>query len=421
MKQPTPEACAAFVGLDWADAKHDVCRQAAGPAHRAFLSLAQSPAEIHAWGQTRRTRCNGQPVAVCLDLTKGPIVSALRHDAFLVLFPVNSLTVARYREAFPPSRAKDAPTEAELQVALLLKHRDKLKPLQPQSPAMRALTQLVAHRRRLVGDKVRCTHRFPRALKNDFPQGLQWFPEQETAICGDVLRRWPPLKAAQRARRATLAGCFRAPHGRSADVIDTRLHALKRAMARTTDAGVITPHGLLVPALVAHLRVTLQAMADCATAMAQRAQAHPDFPLFAALPGAGAVCAPRLLVACGAQRERCPSAEARQKYAGMAPVTERRGKQSWVPWRLQGPTFRRPTCVEWAAKSTRHAFWAQVSSQQQRDTGKAPQAAGRACAFTWLRILCRCWQDHTPYDASVSLQALKRRSAPLLPHLAQGA
>jgi hypothetical protein len=77
--------------------------------------------------------------------------------------------------------------------------------------------------------------------------------------------------------------------------------------------------------------------------------------------------------------------------------------------------------VEWAAESTRHAFWAQVYYQQQRDKGKAHQAAVRALAFTWIRILSRCWQDRTPYDASVYLQALKRRSAPLLHTLAQEA
>jgi hypothetical protein len=77
--------------------------------------------------------------------------------------------------------------------------------------------------------------------------------------------------------------------------------------------------------------------------------------------------------------------------------------------------------VEWAAESTRHSFWAQVYYQQQRDKGKAHQAAVRALAFKWLRILFRCWQDHTPYDESVYLQALKRRSAPLLHNLAKGA
>src|SRR5712671_5600852 len=302
---------------------------------------------------------------------------------------------------------------------MLLKHRDQLPPLTPQSPAMRALAQLVEDRWRLVGDKVRLTNRLTNALKNSFPHVLQWFQEKDTAIFCDFLSRWPTLKAAQLARRTTLEGFFRAHHVRSADVITTRLEAIKSARALTTDDGVITPNVLLVQALVAQLRVTLQAIADFDNAIAQRAQAHPDFPLFDALPGAGAVFAPRLLVAFGEQRERFTSAADLQKYAGIAPVTERSGKKSWVHWRLQCPTFLRQTFVEWAAESTRHSFWAQVYSQQQRDKGKAPQAAVRALAFKWIRILFRCWQDHTPYDESVYLQSLHRRGSSLIHNLAE--
>src|SRR3989442_7338910 len=403
MKQQAPEEFAAFVGLDWADTKHDICVQAAGSARREFLILEHSPDAIDAWVQTLRTRFHGQPVAVCLELNKGPIVSALRHYDFLVLFPVNPFTLAKYREAFTPSRAKDDPTDAELQVELLLKHRDKLTPLSPQSPTMRALAQLVEHRRRLVGDKVRCTNRLTSALKNYFPHVLQWFQEKDTGIFCDFLSRWPTLKAAQLARRTTLEGFFHAHHVRSADVMTTRIEAIKSARALTTDDGVIAPNVLLVQAL------------------AQRAQDHPDFPLFDALPGAGAVFAPRLLVAFGEQRERFTSAAELQKYAGIAPVTERSGKKAWVHWRLQCPTFLRQTFVEWAAESTRHSFWAQVYYQQQRDKGKAHQAAVRALAFKWIRILFRCWQDHTPYDESVYLQALKRRRAPLLHNLPKAA
>src|SRR6266446_3280541 len=250
MKPHVSEAFAAFVGLDWADAQHDSCLQAAGTAPREFLRLEHSPEEMNAWVQTLRTRCNGQPVAVCLELTKGPIVSALRTYDFLVLFPVNPLTVATYREAFTPSRAKDDPTDAELQVEILLKHRDKLTPLSPQSSSMRALAQLVESRRRLVGDKVRLTNRLTSALKNYFPQVLQWLQEKDTAIFGDFLSRWPTLKAAQLARRTTLEVFFRAHHVRSTDLIATRLEAIKSAMALTTDDGVITPNVLLVHALV---------------------------------------------------------------------------------------------------------------------------------------------------------------------------
>lgn len=69
---------AAFVGLDWADAKHVVCLQAAGSATREGLTLEHTPEAIEAWVSTLRTRFNGQPMAVCLELNKGPLVSALR-------------------------------------------------------------------------------------------------------------------------------------------------------------------------------------------------------------------------------------------------------------------------------------------------------------------------------------------------------
>jgi transposase len=140
--------------------------------------------------------------------------------------------------------------------------------------------------------------------------------------------------------------------------------------------------------------------------------------LFEALPGAGAVFAPRLLVAFGEQRERYASADELQKYAGIAPVTERSGNTSWVHWRLQCPTFLRQTFVEWAAESIRHSFWARAYYAQQRQKGTSHQAAVRALAFKWIRVVFRCWQRRTPYDESIYLNALKRRGSPLLQNLA---
>jgi hypothetical protein len=75
--------------------------------------------------------------------------------------------------------------------------------------------------------------------------------------------------------------------------------------------------------------------------------------------------------------------------------------------------------VAWAAESIRHAFWAQVYDQPQRDKGKAHQAAVRALAFKWSRVLYRCWPDRTPYDEATYLQALHRRGSSLMQHLAK--
>jgi transposase len=419
MQQEAPETFAAFIGLDWADAKHDVCLQAADSEQREHSSLDHTPEAIEAWVCALQKRFAGKPIAIGLELNKGPIVFALRKYHFLVLFPINPLTLARYREAFTPSRAKDDPTDAELQLELLRTHRDKLQPLHPQSPTMRALAQLVEHRRRVVGDKVRITNRLTSTLKNYFPQVLQWFQDKDTVIFCDFLSRWPTLKAAQLARRSPLETFFREHHVRSAEVITQRINAIKAALPLTTDEGIITSNVLLVQALVRQLRATLQAIQDFDNAIAQHAQRHPAFPLFQTLPGAGPVFAPRLLVAFGEQRERYASAAELQQFAGIAPVTERSGKKCWVHWRFQCPTFLRQTFVEWAAESIRHSFWARVYYQQQRDAGKAHQAAVRALAFKWIRILFRCWQERTPYDESVYLHALSCRGSSLLHNLAK--
>ena len=95
----------------------------------------------------------------------------------------------------------------------------------------------------------------------------------------------------------------------------------------------------------------------------------------------------------------------------MAPVTERRGNKSWVHWRLQCPKFLRQTFVEWAAESTRHSFWARAYDQQQRDKGASHQAAVRALAFKWIRIIFRCWKDGKPYDEKIYMQSLRRRGS----------
>jgi transposase len=417
MAHPPTQEFAAFVGLDWADTSHAVCLQAAGSDTRESSVLAHTPEAISAWAGTLRHRFGGQPIAVCLELTKGPLVSALSAHDFLVLFPVNALTVATYREAFTPSRAKDDPSDAELQLELLVKHRDTLQKLSPQSATMRTLDPRVEFRRRLVEDKVRLTNRLTSALKNYFPQVLHWFADKDTTIFCDFLTQWPTLKAVQLARRATLERFFRQHHVQTR-IIAQRLEAIHTAMPLTTDEGVVTPHVCLVRALVAQLRATLQAIEDFDHAIAQLAPTHPDFALFQALPGAGPVFAPRLLVAFGEQRERYASASDLQQYAGIAPVTERSGNTCWVHWRLQCPKFLRQTFVEWAGESIRHSFWARAYYAQQRAKGKTHQAATRALAFKWIRILYRCWQTHTPYDESTYLNALVRRGSPLIHNLA---
>jgi transposase len=408
---------AALVGIDWSDRKHDFCLQAAGSPQREFGVLAHSPEAIALWAKTLYRRFGG-PIAVCLEIAKGPLVHALHRYEFIVLFPVNPATLAKYREAFVPSRAKDDPTDAEMALELLLWHREKLQPLRPQSADMRTLATLVEQRRLLVGDKTRITNRLGSTLKEYFPQALDWFEDRDTGLVCDFLQRWPSLKHAQRARQATLRSFFSAHNLRRTPLIEERIHGIRSATALTDDVAVIVPHQLLVEALVAQLRVTLQAIDRFDAEITEVAKRLPDYALFAALPGAGSILAPRLLVAFGEQRERYASAAQLQQYAGVAPVLERSGIKCWVHWRLACPTFLRQTFVEWAGSTVPRSFWASVYYHRQRAKGCSHQAAVRALAYKWIRILYRCWQTRTPYDESVYLLALKRRGSPLIAAMA---
>lgn len=412
--KPSPEAeFTAFIGIDWADSKHDICLQAADSAQREFDRFAHRVDRIEQWACAMRQRFGGR-IAVALELSKGPLVYALQKYDFFVLFPINPSMLAKYREAFKPSRAKDDPTDAQLALELLLRHRDRLNPLQPQTAQMRMLLYLVEQRRRLVADKTRFTNRLGHALKQYFPQALDWFDQTDTPLFCDFLTRWPTLAQVKRARKASLEAFFQAHNVRFAKLVEERISAIKTATALTEDLAVVTAYQLQALVLVDQLRVTLQAIARFDAQIATIAPTLPDYALFRALPGAGPSLAPRLLVAFGEQRERFAGADELQKYSGVAPVTERSGNKRWVHWRWQCPTFLRQTFVEWAAQTINKSFWAGAYYRRQRDQGSSHQTALRALAFKWLRIVYRCWQTRTPYDESTYLNALKRRGSPLL-------
>ncbi len=164
MNQLADTAYSAYVGIDWAAAKHDICVQAGAGGRREFACISSQPEGIEAWAQALYRRFGG-PIAVALELSKGPIVSALQKYDFMVLYPINPSTLAKYRETFTPSGAKDDPTDVELAVDLITCHPQHFVPLKPQSVGMRKLIGLVEQRDKFVSDQGRLVNRLGRALK----------------------------------------------------------------------------------------------------------------------------------------------------------------------------------------------------------------------------------------------------------------
>ncbi|NJO81135.1 MAG: IS110 family transposase, partial [Cyanobacteria bacterium RM1_2_2] len=140
------ENYAAWIGVDWSDKKHDIALQAADCNETELSVVSHTPETIHVWVAQLRQRFKGQKVALCTEQKQGALIYALCQYDFIVLFPVNPQTVAKYRRAFTPSRAKDDLTDACILLELLVKHRDKLTAWTPSSPQMRELQKLVEWR-----------------------------------------------------------------------------------------------------------------------------------------------------------------------------------------------------------------------------------------------------------------------------------
>ncbi|TWX61129.1 IS110 family transposase, partial [Colwellia hornerae] len=347
---------AALIGIDWADTKHDICEHPNHTEKYQYSIIKSKPEALHEWAMSLKKRYPSQQIAVACELKKGPLIYALSKYNHLTLFTINPSAVANYRKAFTPSNAKDDPSDAFIQVEILILHMGKLTVIEPESAAIRSLAQLVEYRRSLVQDSVDLSNKITAALKNYYPQVLEWFKEKGTYIFCDFISKWPSLAHAKRAKKQTLLDFFNSHNSHYAHVNDARVLSIKSAMALTDDTGVIEPNQLLVGVLIAQFKVLLKGIESLDKVIKKAYKAQDDKVIFDSLPGAGPQLSPRLLVAFGSNRDRYNDASELQKYAGIAPVIERSGKKTWTHWRYSCPTFLRQTFVEWAGFSIRYSF-----------------------------------------------------------------
>jgi transposase len=393
---------AAFVAFDWADREHAWSLQVASTGQREHGTLVHTPAAIEAWAQQLAARFPGRCVAVALEQSRGALIFALRLFPHLVLFPIHPTTSYNYRAAMSPSGSKDDPKDADLLLDLLVHHRDRLRVLPPEDEPTRKLQMLVEKRRQLVDDKTAQKNRITDLLKLYFPQVLDWFDDLDAPIVAAFLQRWPTLEKLQDTDPEVVRTFFYEHHSRSASKIEKRLQQMRQARAALVDAAVREPAQILVQALFRVVMALREGITHLEKAIAQTAGAHPDYPLFMSFPGAGAVMATRLLAAFGTQRDRFASVHELQAFSGIAPVISRSGEsQCWIHFRWACPKFLRQTFHEFAALSIPHCAWAKDFYEKKRREKKAHNAAIRALAFKWIRILFRCWKSGTPYDDSI--------------------
>src|SRR5215471_4995218 len=407
----------AWIGVDWADESHHVSEYNVETSSRESYAIRHTTESLQEWVNQLRNRYSGRRIAVVLEQARGGLIYALMSTDFIELYPVNPQSLAKYRKALYPSGAKSDPPDAELLGKMVQQNTELFHAWVPGDEQTRSLQLLTEGRRKLVDDMTALTNQLTSVLKTYYPQALNWAGELSSEQACSFLEKWPTLADLQKSRPFRIREFYQKYGRPPREVLDERVTQMEKAQPLTADPAVVMAGKMMVNAVVAQIRPLRAAIENYDAEIERIFRQHPDRAVFESFPGAGKVLAPRLLAAFGADRDRFEAALEVQQFSGIAPVTERSGKTIWVHRRLACPKFVLQTFHEFANQSRRFCVWSKLYYQQQRARGKRHNAAVRALAYKWIRILFRCWKDRRLYDDSRYQKSLINRGASLAPLL----
>jgi transposase len=403
------------IGLDRSDRKADLYLIDTRTGQSAKQTLDTSPEALHDWlAQLRQEHPQAQ-IGLCLEQPATNLILFLESYAWITLYPINPITLQKFREAFVTSRAKDDGKDAQYLAELLLAHHAKLKAWQPDDPQTRQLLQLTYHRRAVINERTGLTNRLQGLLKQYFPQALELCGEELwRPLATAFLLRWPTLQSLHKARPQAIQQFYYLQGSRSQKLLAQRLELIKKAVPLTDESGLLQSYALRVRLIAKELQLLLKTLKEFDDQIAAAFQQHPDHLIFDALPGAGPVLAPRLLASLGSERERFAQASNLQCFTGIAPVTKQSGGKCYIHRRYLCPKFIRQSFHEYAKESILHSRWAAAYYWQQRTRGSSHQTAVRALAYKWQRVIWKCWQTRTVYKEQIYEAALRKNGSPIV-------
>jgi transposase len=301
---------------------------------------------------------------------------------------------------------------------LVSEHHGRLRPWRPDDVVTQELRLLCEERRNWVNLRTAACNRLQQRLKEVYP--LAWELAGQSMYAPSILallKKFPSQRELCRASPKQLVRYLR-PLRRQAEVEpDPRIAMIRAAKALVTNEAILSVGRLAVVHLVKMIIELNDAVDDYERRIAALMATHPEAELFTGLPGAGPAMAPRLLAAWGTDRERFESADQVAAWSGIAPVMKQSGKTRIVSQRWICPKFLKQTFHEFAKASIRQSAWAGACYRMLVDGGHKHNAAVRALAFKWIRIIFRCWKDRVSYNEEVHLSSLRRSNSPVLAFL----
>jgi transposase len=397
-----------FVGDDWAEDHHDV--ELVDETGRR-LARAQLPeglegvSRLHAliaadlpeeWADLKPEEA-ARRVVVGIETDRGPWVQALLAAGYVV-FAINPMQVARYRERHSTSGAKSDAGDAHVLAEIVRLDREYHRPVAGDSPDAEAVKLLARTHQSLTWDRTRQVLRLRSALREFFPAALEAFDDLTAPDTLELLGRAPDPDRAARPSRAQLAAGLRRANRRNIDAKAEQLRAVLCAPALRQPAAVQNAYAAVVTGqvrLIAALNGEIEALGEV---VAEHFGRHRDAEIYLSQPGLGTVLGARVLAEFGDDPDRYADAKSRKNYAGTSPITRASGRRRIVLARYARNRRLADALHQWAFCSLRGSPGARAYYQALRSRGIGHQAALRQLSNRLVGILHGCLKTGTVYN-----------------------
>jgi transposase len=386
-----------MVGVDWGGNAHAVCVIDAKGQVRDQFAVGHDRAGLATLVARLQQHGAAAEIAIAIERPSGLLVDALVEAGFRVV-PIHPNLLKACRPRYRAVAAKSDPGDAFILADILRTDGHRLRPLAPQSDAIKALRGLVRGRDDLVRARVALANQLSGVLESFWPGAARIFSDLASPIALAFVERYPTPEAAARLGPKRLAG-FLAQHrycGRRAP--EALLERLRSAPVGCAGEAESEAKGELVRALARALEALVAELAQLTSRVEHLVAELPDGRVVMSFPRAGRVCAAQILAELGDVRARFPTEDQFAAEAGVVPVTYQSGKSKGVGWRWACNKRLRAALTRMADNSRHESAWAAAVYRRARARGCDHPHAIRILARAWARVLWRAWTDRVPYD-----------------------
>jgi transposase len=397
-----------FVGDDWAEDRHDVEIVDEDGRRRARRRLPEGLAgisQLHAliagllpeqWADLPAGEA-ARRVKVGIETERGSWVAALVAAGYEV-FPVNPMSVARYRERHSTSGAKSDAADAHLLAEIVRLDRAHHRPIAGDSPLAEAIKLTARAHQSLIWDRSRHVLRLRAALREFFPAALQVFADLDAPDALELLGRAPDPSRAAALSRAKITAVLTRASRRDAAAKAQQIQAALRAPQRRQPPAVQDAYAAIVSSQVALIKALNAQIEELGEVVATHFGHHPDTEIYASQPGLGVILSARVLAEFGDDPHRYASAKARKNYAGTSPITRASGTRKVVLARYARNRRLADALQQWAFCAMRGSPGAHAYYQALRARGTGHQGALRQLSNRLVSILHGCLASRTLCD-----------------------